>query len=43
MQNELPPSKPLTPAQNVAMTVKLLLGAGALVGGIWALDRLLVP
>lgn len=34
-----PASKPLTAAQNLILTVKILLGGGTLVGAIWALDQ----
>jgi hypothetical protein len=38
-QSALPESRPLTLAENLVLTAKLLGGGGALVGAIWALDR----
>ena len=35
----LPQSKPLTLAENLVLTAKILGGGGALVAAIWAVDR----
>ncbi len=39
-QPALPESRPLTPAENLVLTAKILGGAGALGGALWALDKL---
>lgn len=39
MQNTNNDPKPLTFAENLMLTLKILGGAGALVGAIWAVDR----
>jgi hypothetical protein len=33
------PRKPLTPAENVFLTIKILLIAGAIIGALWAFTR----
>jgi len=33
------PRKPLTPAENVFLTIKILLTAGAIIGALWAFTR----
>ncbi len=39
-QASRPEHKPLTAAQNVALTIKVLVGAAIVLGAIMALDRL---